>query len=452
MKLEHAEVYDLVGVGFGPSNLALAAAIDESDAAAGLRTLFLEQKPGFAWHPHMLLQDTVMQISFLKDLVTQRNPESRYTFINYLKSHGRLGDFINLKNFYPTRVEFNLYMGWVAERLKRHVRYGCSVSSVRSVPTSSGGRDSRLTELSYHDAASGKTHAVLARNIVVAVGGQPHVPFALLAQADSQRVWHSSQHLHKAAAMGELPPGHRFVVIGRGQSAAEITHDLHGRHPEASVTCLFRGYGLKPSDSSEFVNSIFDSSFIDDISIAAPHLRDKIHAEHADTNYSVVDAPLISRLYQIQYGERVSGRVRLNFKNFSKVLRVAEGAHGVQVICEDARTGREETLEADTVILATGYVYPNPPRLLAPIVRDFALDRDTLRPRVDRRYRVAMKEGAGYGVYLQGCNEATHGLSDTLLSNLSIRAGEILADLLEQRARQSQGAAGAVDRHMSLAT
>lgn len=446
MNFDDTEVYDLVGVGFGPSNLSLAAAIEERDGGTGLRTLFLEQKPAFAWHPHMLLQDTVMQISFLKDLVTQRNPESRFTFINYLKSHGRLNDFINLKNFYPTRVEFNLYMAWVAERLKRHVRYGCSVSGVQGT---GGGRT--LAEVSYVEQATGKAHRVLARNLVAAVGGQPHLPVAMHVEPDSERVWHSSQYLQQIARLGRVAPGHRFLVIGRGQSAAEITHDIHSRHADAQVTCLFRGYGLKPSDSSEFVNGIFDSAFIDDISSSPPHLRERLVADHADTNYSVVDAPLITRLYEIQYGERVSGRVRLRFKNFSKALRIIEGASGVLVVSEDARTGREESIEADTVVMATGYTYPNPPKVLAGIARDFALDPQTLRPQVNRHYRAAMKDGVRYGVYLQGCNEPTHGLSDTLLSNLSIRAGEILGDLLAHTAKAAAPSEFKV-RQMSLAT
>ena len=181
-------------------------------------------------------------------------------------------------------------------------------------------------------------------------------------------------------------------------------------------------------------------------------MRDKRLADHLDTNYSVVDAPLITRLFEIQYRERVGGLVRLKFKNFSQVMRITESERGVQIVSEDARTGREETLEADTVVMATGYVYPNPPKVLAGIANDFELDPQSQRPRVNRNYRAAMKEGVGYGVYLQGCNEATHGLSDTLLSNLSIRAGEILEELLsEQLAARAHSRAEAEDRHVSMA-
>ena len=62
----------------------------------------------------MLLEQAHMQVSFLKDLATLRNPTSRFTFINYLHEKGRLQDFINLKTFFPSRHEFNDYLAWAA--------------------------------------------------------------------------------------------------------------------------------------------------------------------------------------------------------------------------------------------------------------------------------------------------------------------------------------------------
>jgi L-ornithine N5-oxygenase len=425
-KTSNNDIFDVVGIGFGPSNLSLAAAIDECDKSHPVRALFLEQKPAFAWHPNMLLSDTVMQISFLKDLVTQRNPGSEFTFINFLKSQGRLGDFINLKTFYPSRIEFNSYMAWVAEKLKKYARFGSTVTSI----TAEGALPHQLAKVNYRDHATGEMKQVFARNIIVAVGGKPNVPFSIEVKDEAEHIWHSSQYLQKIADKAErIGAGHRFVVIGRGQSAAEIVNDLHGRYKDASVTCMFRGYGLKPSDSSEFVNGMFDSSFVDDINAAPPELRQKIMAGHLDTNYSVVDAPLISRLYELQYQERITGQARLKFRNFSNVSRIVDAGRGVEIVSEDGRTGAIDSLEADTVVLATGYVYSNPPKVLAEIAEHFQF-ADSLQPKVNRNYRVAMKDSARFRVYLQGCNESTHGLGDTLLSNLSIRADEILGDIL----------------------
>lgn len=54
-------VHDLIGIGFGPSNIALAIALRER-AGPPLRALFLERQAEFAWHPHMMLDGTHMQI------------------------------------------------------------------------------------------------------------------------------------------------------------------------------------------------------------------------------------------------------------------------------------------------------------------------------------------------------------------------------------------------------
>jgi len=89
-------IHDVVGVGFGPSNLALAIALAEGAGdAGGVSARFVERQPRFGWHRGMLLEDATMQISYLKDLVTLRDPRSRFSFLSYLHAHDRLPDFIN---------------------------------------------------------------------------------------------------------------------------------------------------------------------------------------------------------------------------------------------------------------------------------------------------------------------------------------------------------------------
>ncbi len=84
--MNHREV-ELLAVGAGPSNLALAIALEESapdDLAAG--SLLIERHQDTIWQRGMLMPWTRSQVSFLKDLVTLRNPCSRFTFISYLHS------------------------------------------------------------------------------------------------------------------------------------------------------------------------------------------------------------------------------------------------------------------------------------------------------------------------------------------------------------------------------
>lgn len=45
--VEETEVYDLLGIGFGPTHLALAIAFEEEHP--GKRALFIDAKPTFSW-------------------------------------------------------------------------------------------------------------------------------------------------------------------------------------------------------------------------------------------------------------------------------------------------------------------------------------------------------------------------------------------------------------------
>jgi L-ornithine N5-oxygenase len=52
---------------------------------------------------------------------------------------------------------------------------------------------------------------------------------------------------------------------------------------------------------------------------------------------------------------------------------------------------------------------------------------------VDRQYRLHLPDEVEARVYLQGVNEATHGIADSLISVLAIRSSEIAADLIAAR-------------------
>ncbi|WP_235490655.1 SidA/IucD/PvdA family monooxygenase, partial [Frankia sp. AvcI1] len=87
MSAREFDIYDVVGIGFGPSNLSLAVALDEfrvNGMGNVFSNIFFERRSSFAWHPSMLLPSATMQISFLKDLVTFRNPTSSFSFVAYL--------------------------------------------------------------------------------------------------------------------------------------------------------------------------------------------------------------------------------------------------------------------------------------------------------------------------------------------------------------------------------
>ncbi|BBP83717.1 hypothetical protein PHLH8_33590 [Pseudomonas sp. Pc102] len=166
-------LHDLIGIGFGPSNLALAIALQERARHQGaLDALFLDKQADYRWHGNTLVTQSELQISFLKDLVSLRNPTSPYSFVNYLHQHGRLVDFINLGTFYPCRMEFNDYLRWVAGQFQEQSRYGEEVLAIE--PVLEGQRVEALRVISRD--AGGETHVRATRSVVVSAGGPRAFP------------------------------------------------------------------------------------------------------------------------------------------------------------------------------------------------------------------------------------------------------------------------------------
>ena len=81
----------LLGIGAGPSKLALAVALEElAPDSLAAASLLIEQHKSVAWQRGMLLPWAQSQVSFLKDLVTLRNPRSGFSFLAYLRAVDRL--------------------------------------------------------------------------------------------------------------------------------------------------------------------------------------------------------------------------------------------------------------------------------------------------------------------------------------------------------------------------
>ncbi|MFT7836161.1 lysine N(6)-hydroxylase/L-ornithine N(5)-oxygenase family protein [Saccharothrix sp. BKS2] len=420
-------VFDVLGVGFGPSNLALAIAVTEHNAAAAAEDVvaahFLERQPGFGWHRGMLLGDATMQVSFLKDLVTLRNPNSTFSFLSYLHGKGRLVDFINHKNLFPLRVEFHDYFEWAADRVDDLVSYGTEAVAVE--PVTEGGVVTHLDVTSR--TAGGGVEVRRARNVVLATGLRPALPEGVRPSA---RVWHNRDFLHRVES---LTDPRRLVVVGAGQSGAEVTAHLHERFPRAEVCAVFARYGYSPADDSPFANRIFDPAAVDDYFAAPDHVKRMLMDYHANTNYAVVDHDLIEELYRRAYREKVLGAQRLRLLNLSRVAELRDDGPVLRVVVESLATGRREVLDADAVVYATGYREADPTDLLGELAGRCA--RDELgRLRVGRDYRLHAGDGLAAGLYLQGGTEHTHGISSSLLSNTSVRVGEVLRSVLDHRA------------------
>ncbi|TBU88043.1 ornithine monooxygenase [Stutzerimonas kirkiae] len=410
--------HDLIGVGFGPSNIALAIALKELSQAGGkdLDALFLDKQQQYSWHGDTLASQSELQISFLKDLVSLRNPTSPYSFVNYLKQHDRLVDFINLGTFYPCRMEFNDYLRWVAEDFANQARYGEEV--LRIEPVKSAGTIQKLKLISRD--SKGQEQARHARAVVISSGGTPKIPEIFTAFKDDPRVFHHYRYL---SSLEKLPCTQgkpmRIAIIGSGQSGAEAFIDLHESFPHVKAEIITRASAMKPADDTPFVNEVFGPAYTDLVFANTPEGREKHLREYHNTNYSVVDPELIEHIYGVLYRQKVSRQPRHAVLCRQQVEAAVATPEGIELTLRDLATGQQRTHRYDAVILATGYERRSHKDLLAPL-EDYLQDYQ-----VDRDYRALASPELQAPIYLQGFCESTHGLSDTLLSVLPIRSEEI---------------------------
>jgi L-ornithine N5-oxygenase len=405
------EKTSLLGVGFGPSNLALAIALAER----GLAAVFVEEQPTFGWHLGMLLPHARMQVPFLKDLVTLRNLKSDFTFLNYLSEHGRLVEFIGRHTLFPSRMEFHDYLEWAAARVAADVRYG-----------------HRVVEMSDGDPGfvvrTEPDRVIHAATLVLGMGLNPVLPAGVV---ESPRQWHSHRLLDKLAALKPAAP-RRFAVVGAGQSAAEVVAHLHETYPQAELHAIFARYGYSGADDNPYANRIFEPSAVDEFYRADAQVRQRLLDYHRSTNYSAVDPQLVDELYSREYAELVAGRRRLFTHNASEVVDAQEYPDKVRLTVAHLIDRSQATLDCDAVIYATGYAPMDVRGFLGDLAGRYEFDPQG-RPTVTRDYRLVPKAEAPGDIYLNGGVEHTHGLSSSLLSNVAVRAGEIVTALTARR-------------------
>jgi L-ornithine N5-oxygenase len=413
--------HHLLGVGFGPSHLSLAAVYDSIRAGAPPERIhFLEAAPAFSWHPGMLLDGGRMQVAFLKDLVSPTKPTSPYSFTNYLVTHGRLEQFLNLGTLHPSRHEFVDYFRWAADQLAGYVSYDHTVERIRPV----SGPDGEVIRLEIdYGSRTGARDTVSTDHVSLAPGGRPVVPAGV--DLMDGVVFHSSAFLTQIARFQGHDLPYRFLVVGAGQSAGEIFEHLAGAYPAAQITLAHRGFALKPADSSALANEIFNPESVDLFHGADPARRRHIIADLRSTNYAVVNDDDISTIARLLYDQRVRGGTRLELRRFTELAGCDADPVSASAVLRDLSTGETYTERFDAVVLATGYDFTDARGLLADL-EPYLLRDSAGALLIGRDYAAKTTPECRPKVFLHGAAEHTHGLASTLLSVLAHRSADIL--------------------------
>ncbi len=412
------EPCDVVGVGFGPANLALAIALEEEPIAKTAR--FLESQVEPLWQGGMLLAGSNIQNHPCRDLVSLRNPRSRYTFINYLFEDGRLIDHLNLPMEFPLRKEYAAYIRWVTRQFEHLADFGAQVSHI-GVETSGG------EQVYVVRTADGAVTA--GRAMVLGCGRTPLIPPPFDA-VRSPKVVHLTGYLPTVKKLAKAPSA--VAVIGGSQSAVELTLDLAKRFPEARVINYLRTFGPRLKDTSPFSEQGYFPDFTEYYFKASRASKRMLDSSMRPTNYSSVDRDVLEELYIQVYEQRLDGQQRIYVRGNRQVCSVAVDGSGVVLGVRELHTGMAEQDEVDLVVLATGFRDLGPgdnqepyPRLLSEVIDRFQFDSDGYLV-VNSDYSLEPIDDRTPPLFLNGLCESTHGIGDAgSFSLLSLRAETI---------------------------
>lgn len=426
--------YDVMGLGLGPSNIALAVCFEELLTEQKCFTLgFAERNQSVKWHGGILLPWSVSQVSFLKDLATLRNPKSEFTFLNYLHQTGRMDDFINLGTFTPFRTEISDYLAWAgATTVSSQKHFGHDCVGIKAIEN-----DGRVASwnISFANGAEAET-----RDLVVSVGRDLNIP-AEFRDVQNGLVIHSENYLHEIAKF-KGRKGLRVAIIGAAQSAAEVFKAVHSDLEDCRPTVIMRKAGFRYYDTSPYLNELFQPEYIDKFYNMSHQSRQDILDQMHSANYSGLAPYLLDDLYRMQYRERLEGHEVSRVLTMRQIVKATQSSDEVALELRETTSGDASTEVFDLVILGTGFKNRLPE--LMDGVRDHIATDGVAEFFISRDYQVDLKENVDAGIYLQGLSESTHGIADTLLSNLAHRSDRIVRSLIARRKSQKGSVQAAV--------
>ncbi|MGY1456796.1 lysine N(6)-hydroxylase/L-ornithine N(5)-oxygenase family protein [Streptomyces sp. SS8] len=405
--------HDFIAIGLGPFNLGLACLTEPVDDLDGL---FLESRPEFDWHPGMLLDGVTLQTPFMADLVTMADPTSPYSFLNYLKQSGRLYQFYIRESFYPLRAEYNAYCRWAAGRLSG-VRFGREVTAV------SHDEAEGLYTVTARDTSTGELTEHRARHLVLGTGTPPYVPEP--CEGLGGDVIHNSRYLEHRKA---LQAKESITIVGSGQSAAEIYHDLlseidtHGYR----LNWVTRSPRFFPLEYTKLTLEMTSPDYIDYFHALPETTRHRLESEQKGL-FKGINEALINDIFDLLYAKSAAGPVPTRLLTNTALTSAShDEASGTYTLgLHQVEQGKEFTLTTEGLVLATGYRHRVPAFLDG--IRDRLRFDSSGRFDVARNYSVDV---TGRGVFLQNGAVHAHSVTSPDLGMGPYRNSWIIRDIL----------------------
>jgi lysine N6-hydroxylase len=417
-------IYDLLGIGLGPFNLGLAAL---ARGIPKLKTCFIDQQPGFNWHPGLLLPGARLQVPFYADLVTLVQPTSRFSWFSFLQAKQRLFRFGVQDNPFPLRREYNEYGQWVAGQL-RHLHWGkrCEDISYSEILKAYG--------VQVLDVKTGSRETFHAKHLVIGIGSEPYWPTCVetFKHGQAPAIFHASDYL---TGKPRLAAAKHITIIGSGQSAAEIFQDCLN-HP-TPLSWITRSPRFFPMETSPAAFELAGPDYREHFYHLPPAMKAFVLAGQ-DALYKGINTSLLSSIYAQLYERSLtdpSDDVALmpNCELIdTRLNQIPATPHKTgtlapyQITCcfRHRETGTTFEHQTDALILATGYK-EKPPTFLENIKQ-----RINCLPsgKFDLSHHYSVT--ADNAIFIQNADLHSHGFASADLSFGPYRNAVILNQIL----------------------
>lgn len=418
--MEKSTVYDCIGVGIGPFNLGLAALLDTQKS---MQALFFDKEEGFNWHPGMLIEQSDLQVPFIADLVTFADPTNKFSFLNYVHKQNRLYQFYFFRRFDIPRREFNLYGKWVVDQLPS-CHFGKEVIDVSE--------ENRSGEMVYRvkvrDVITSDTHTYFSRHIVLGTGSVPFIP-ENLKNGNQNNVVHTSEYLPHA---NSIKNSGSIVVVGSGQSAAEVFYELleDQKHYEYTLTWYTRAATFSQLEMAKLGQEVFSPDYVRYFH-GLDYEKRKEALERLQTVRNGVDRDTLVRIYDLLYNRSVEGRdKKITIQPLTEVEEIIDNGHEVELTCLQWEKEERFTRKAEKVVLATGYK-PHIPGWIWDL-KDKLVWESEKEYKVDERFRLVWKETRNHQIFVSTNLEHSHGTAATNLSLAVMRNQMIINEIAKQ--------------------
>jgi lysine N6-hydroxylase/mycobactin lysine-N-oxygenase len=303
-------------------------------------------------------------------------------------------------------LEFEQYLAWCASKLNS-VNYSQAVHRVE------------FKAEGWFELAT-QTQIYAAKHISIGVGRVPYC--GGINTIEDDRLFHSSDYLFNRE---RIERGNRVVVIGGGQSAADIVEDLLN-NSDAGIEWITRRDSVYELDDSAFSNLWYTPAYHKHFFGCIASERERVIGSQRLSS-DAISKHTIDNIYNMSYRRIIEGDYRFRIVPSSTVSDVVLGESGGSLTVRSRKSGSsaESATFADFVILATGYRRRSPP-FLYELLESVKNGKDHHEMMDDFSIRIG-----GNKIYLLNSEEIVHGIAEKNLSLVAYRSRRVLNSLRE---------------------